>query len=120
MSWPRFCASSSRAKVESPLILIRSIGSICTAIFRLIDPPERTASATGVERRSDMARNAAGRHQHCIEPHVADAGVGIVREPHLGGGRDALALARGDRPGGIVQLLARLDLDEDQQGAAAG
>src|SRR5215510_8731708 len=38
MEWPRFWASSSRAKVESPRILIRSIGSICTAIFRLIDP----------------------------------------------------------------------------------
>ena len=39
--WPRFCASSSRAKVESPLMLIRWIGSICTAIFRLMDLPFR-------------------------------------------------------------------------------
>ena len=30
---PRFCASSSRAKVESPAILMLSIGSIWTAIF---------------------------------------------------------------------------------------
>src|SRR3954468_18380860 len=128
MPWPRFCASSSRAKVESPLILIRSIGSICTAILRLIDPPKRVAPsvtvqkpdfgigplAAGVERRRDMARNPPGRHQHCIEAHVADAGVGVVREPHLRGGRHPLALARGYRPGGIVQVLARLDLDEYQ------
>ena len=33
---PRCCASSSSAKVESPRMLIRSIGSMCTAIFRLI------------------------------------------------------------------------------------
>ena len=47
-------------------------------------------------------------------------GVRVVREPDLGGGRDALALALGHRPGGIVEVLARLDLDEDQQRAAAG
>ncbi len=37
----RFCASSSRAKVELPLMLIRSIGSICTAILRLMAPFRR-------------------------------------------------------------------------------
>src|SRR6516165_6126748 len=76
MAWPRFCASSSSAKVESPRMLIRSIGSICTAMFRRIDAPREcfgtaschsTASAAGVESRGDMTRNTAGRHQHGIE-----------------------------------------------------
>src|SRR5262245_1782998 len=39
MACPRCCASRSRAKVESPRMLIRSIGSICTATLRVIDCP---------------------------------------------------------------------------------
>src|SRR4051812_10960739 len=113
MPWPRFCASSSRAKVESPLILIRSIGSICTAIFRLIDPPERATSAAGVECRSDMARNPSRRHQDSVEADVADARVLMTRQPRLGGSGDAQALARSHRPRGVVESRARLDLDED-------
>src|SRR5712691_3798107 len=36
MAWPRACASSNSANVESPRMLIRSIGSICTATVRPI------------------------------------------------------------------------------------
>src|SRR5262245_35480697 len=39
MACPRCCASRSKAKVESPRMLIRSIGSICTATLRVIDCP---------------------------------------------------------------------------------
>src|SRR5215471_12663315 len=39
MAWPRRCASRSSAKVESPRMLIRSIGSICTATFSVIGSP---------------------------------------------------------------------------------
>src|SRR5215471_21744253 len=129
MAWPRFCASSSSAKVESPRMLIRSIGSICTAMFRRIDAPRTcfgtasrypTASAAGVKRRGDMTRNTAGRHQHGIEANIADAVIGVLREPDLGGGGDAQPLAIRDRPCGVVQSVAGLDLDEHQQAAAAG
>src|SRR6516164_9375123 len=129
MAWPRFCASSSSAKVESPRMLIRSIGSICTAMFRRIDAPRTcfgtasshpTASATGVESRGDMMRNTARRHQHGIEADIADAIIGVSRQPRLGGGGDAQALAISDRPCGVVQSLAGLDLDEHQQASAAG
>src|SRR5215510_3336377 len=183
MAWPRFCASSSSAKVESPRMLIRSIGSICTATFKRIDAPRTcfptanshpTASAasavdlkflslrlearlgtsnpkppqshkvasvplipkfasegatrvcelrnrdTSVERRGDMPRNAARRHQHGIETDIADAIIGVSRQPRLGGGGDAQALAIGDRPRGVVQCFAGLDLDEHQQASAAG
>src|ERR1700746_2556505 len=128
MPWPRFCASSSSAKVESPRMLIRSIGSICTAMFRRIDAPRTcfgaaschpTASAAGVESRGDMTRNTAWRHQHGIEADIADAVIAVSREPRLGGGGDAQALAIGDGPCGVVQSFARLDLDEHQQAAAA-
>src|SRR6188472_1095974 len=51
MAWPRFCASRSSAKVESPRILIRSIGSICTATFSIVlfppDFPRGGKSANG-------------------------------------------------------------------------
>src|SRR5215467_13605974 len=129
MAWPRFCASSSSAKVESPRMLIRSIGSICTAMFRRIDAPrtclgtascQPTASATGVESRGDMPRNASRRHQHGIETDIADAIISVSRQPRFGGGGDAQALAIGNRPRGIVQSLAGLDLDEHQEASAAG
>src|SRR3984893_15640984 len=118
MPWPRFCASSSSAKVESPRMLIRSIGSICTAIFRRIDAPRTcfgaasshpTAAAAGVERRGDMQRKTARRPQHGIETNIADAVIAVLREPHLGSGGDAQALAIGDGPCGVVQFFARLD-----------
>src|SRR6266542_4836122 len=121
MAWPRFCASSSSAKVESPRMLIRSIGSICTATFRVIIPPKilfanasyhPIASAAGVESRGDMARNTPGRHQHRIETDIADTRIGVSRQPSLGGRDNAQALAISNRPGGVVQLFARLDLDE--------
>src|SRR5262249_4342738 len=62
-----------------------------------------------------MARNPARRHQHCVEADIADAIVWIMREPHLGGADDARALALGHRPGGIIERLTRLDLDEHQE-----
>src|SRR6266700_5923059 len=130
MAWPRSCASSSSAKVESPRMLIRSIGSICTAMFRRIDAPRTcfgtaschpTASAAAsVESRGDMTRNTARRHQHGIEADIADAIIGVSRQPRLGGGGDAQALAIGDRPCGVVQLVSGLDLDAHQQASAAG
>src|SRR5215467_16336995 len=130
MAWPRFCASSSSAKVESPRMLIRSIGSICTATFRRIHLPAATGmpaykagttdpamSLTRVERRRDMARDAAGCHEHGVEADVLDALVAMACEPGLGGGDDALALPVAHRPGRVVERVARLHLDEDQQRA---
>src|SRR5215467_3273212 len=86
-------------------MLIRSIGSICTAMFRRIDAPRTcfgtaschpTASAAGVEGRGDMTRNTARRHQHGIETDIADAIIGVSRQPRLGGG-DAQALSSRSR-----------------------
>src|SRR5919197_4975565 len=128
MAWPRSCASNSSAKVESPRMLIRSIGSICTATFNVIAAPKLffanasyhpIASAAGVESREDMARNTPRRHQHRIETDIADTRVGESRQPSLSGCDDAQALAISDRPSGVVQLFACLDLDEQQQASAA-
>src|SRR5688500_8799366 len=48
MAWRRRCASRSRAKVESPRMLIRSIGSIWTATLRLIRfPRQPSGNANG-------------------------------------------------------------------------
>src|SRR5215470_6559505 len=127
MVWPRFCASSSIAKVESPRMLIRSIGSICTAMFRLIIDPKyfpnvsrhAIALAAHIKSRGDMTRNPARCDQDGIEAHVADAVIGISRKPSRGSGDNAQTLAVGDRPGRIVQSIARLHLDEYQQASAS-
>ena len=63
-------------------------------------------------RRADAP--AGGRDQHDIEAHVAARIVRMAREPELGSGDDAALLALADRLGGIGELLARLDLDEDE------
>jgi len=55
-----------------------------------------------------MARNPARRHQHCIEADIADAIIGELRQPRLGGRDNAPALAFRDRPGGVIESLARL------------
>src|SRR5262249_5712110 len=128
MACPRFCASSNSANVESPRMLIRSMGSICTATFRVIVAPKNCcdnasfypiALAAGVEGRGDMAWNPARRHQDGVETDIADVVISISRQPCFGGGDDAQALAVGDRPSGIVQSFARLHLHEDQQAPAS-
>ena len=67
-----------------------------------------------------MPGNPSRRHQHGIEPDIANAIVGILREPGLGSRNDTGALSLGHRPGGFVLVRTRLDLDEDQQASAAG
>src|SRR5262249_62357164 len=67
-----------------------------------------------------MAWNPARRHQHRVEADIADAIIGIMREPHLGGADDARALPVGHRPGGVIERLARLDLDEYQEMPPSG
>ena len=61
-----------------------------------------------------MHRKAAGRDQHDIEAHVAGGVLRMARQPEFGCGDDAALLALADRLGGIIELLARLDLDEDE------
>jgi hypothetical protein len=49
-----------------------------------------------------------------------DALVGVARKPCFGRRSDACALTRRHRPGGIVEIIARLDFDEYQQPPAPG
>jgi len=55
--------------------------------------------------------------QHDIEAYVAARIPRMARQPEFGGGDDAALLALADRLGGILELLARLDLDEDEDAA---
>src|SRR5580704_13029990 len=66
-----------------------------------------------------MARDAAGRDQDGVDAHVLERVIALAGEPGFGGGRDARALAVGDRPGRILDRVARLHLDEDQKPSAA-
>src|SRR5262245_34790150 len=61
MAWPRSCASSSKAKVESPRMLIRSIGSICTATLSFIGPPGGPA-----QYPSSNANATLTFYPHCV------------------------------------------------------
>ena len=60
------------------------------------------------------------RDQDRIEPDVANADVGISRQPSLGCGNDARPLAFGHRPGRLFQIRPRFDFHEDQQASAPG
>src|SRR5882724_3968754 len=60
MPWPRFSASSSSAKVESPRMLMRAMGSIWTATFNFMGESvywlwDRSGSGAGIERRQQIA-----------------------------------------------------------------
>src|SRR5262245_447244 len=66
-----------------------------------------------------MPRNPSRRDQHGVE---ADVLYGINRiggKPRLRGCDNARPLTVGDRPGRVVELLARFNLDEDQELAPA-
>ena len=66
-----------------------------------------------------MARKPPRCDQDGIKTDIADAVISISREPSLCSGDDTQTLAIGDRPGGVVQLVTRLDLDEYQQRPAS-
>src|SRR5262249_7802330 len=68
-----------------------------------------------VECRRDVSWDPPRRHQHGVEADVLDTRIGKPREPCLGCGNDAGALTVGDRPGRIIEVLARLYFDEDQE-----
>src|SRR5207253_4433051 len=77
------------------------------------------ASAARVKSRRDMPRKTPRGDQDGIKTDIADAVISISCEPSLGSGGNAQTLAIGDRPGGVVQSVTRLDLDEYQQGSAS-
>ena len=66
-----------------------------------------------------MARDAARRDQHRVEPDVALGVLGMRGEPGAGRRRDPVLLTRQKRFGGAVERAARLHLDEHQHAAAA-
>jgi hypothetical protein len=61
-----------------------------------------------------VARQFAGRHQDRVEADIAETVAAVGGEPGFRRRGDALLLSWRDRPRGVVELRARLDLDEDQ------
>src|ERR1043166_56212 len=124
MPWPRFWASRSSAKVESPRMLMRAMGSIWTATFSFIWGVRSASSGdaflrAGVECRQEMAWQASWRNQHGVETHLEFCMLGMRHQPCLRRIDDALLLARRHGPGGIIQAGAGLDLDKGDQIALA-
>src|SRR5262249_44018999 len=71
------------------------------------------------ESIDDVARQSAGRDDNDIE---ADFAIGVPRmacEPQSGGGQDALPRSFGHGLQRRIYAGARLDLDKDQDAAAA-
>jgi hypothetical protein len=69
----------------------------------------------GIERVGQMPGHFPGRYQNDVKADEA-LGVGrMPRKPELGGAKDASSAAFGHRHGGIVGVIARLDLDEDER-----
>src|SRR5271167_3196069 len=123
--WPRACASRSRAKVESPAMRMRAIGSICTATVRGMGiHSDAMAAAGSVDfqpiRGRGMAGKAPGRDEDGVAPEGQSGRPGVSREPDPGGPRDAPPFGRADRGGGVVEVGARLHLDERDRAASSG
>src|ERR1700738_1301799 len=115
--WPRFCSSSSSAKVESPRMLILAMGSIWTATFNFICWSAscfggKEFSGAGVESRQQMARQPPRRNQDSVETELEFGVFGVRHQPGLCGSDDARLLARRHRIGGVIEAGAGLDLDE--------
>ena len=62
-----------------------------------------------------MARRIAGRDQHGVEAHIVHRRIGIGRKIGLGRRDDALALPFGHRLRRLVEIVARLHFDEEQE-----
>src|SRR6266516_5533952 len=146
MGNPRACASSSRANVESPRMLIRSMGSICTATFKLMVAAARLCRAAGkrprrrliaskrlgpkplnkcglrsrarIERRDDVARPSPRHNEHRIEADFGGCVFGMTGEPSLGRRGDPAALAFAHRFRRILEPSAGFELDEDEDATA--
>ena len=77
-------------------------------------------SRAGIEGIDDVARHLAGRNDDDVETNFAVGVIGVARAPQFCGADDPAFVALGHRFHCIVDALARLDLDKDQNAAAAG
>ena len=76
--------------------------------------PSREVTSVGFERRWNMARDMAWRHQDCVKPDMTLDVIGMVGEPDRGGGGDPPLLARQERFRGIVEPVTSFHFDENQ------
>ena len=67
-----------------------------------------------------MARHHARREDDNIETDFAIGAIGVSRPPQFGGADDTALAAVGHRLHRLLDAIARLDLDEDQDAAPAG
>src|SRR5690606_2918715 len=77
----------------------------------------RSARAPGV---AQVARQAPGAHRDQVETQGEAGEVGTAQQEQLGGAHGALALALAERGERLLEIGARLDLDEGEQTAAPG
>src|SRR6476619_5942570 len=118
MPWPRCWASRSNAKVESPRMLMRAMGSIWTATFSFIwgyPALGGWGSRDGVEGCQEMAWQASWCNRHGVETHLEFCMLGMRDQPCLRGIDDALLLARRHGINRLIEAGARLDLDKGDQ-----
>ena len=74
----------------------------------------------GIERVGQMPGHFPRRYQNDVKADEALCVAGMPRQPELGGAKNAPSAAFGHRQGGIVGMIARLDLDEDERVPSPG
>src|SRR5690349_20710780 len=96
------------AKVESPVMLMLSIGSICTATRSVI-------SVFHDEGVGDMSRPLVGGDRDDVKAADSERRPGVARHPAAGRRGDAARLIIGHRLDGAVGINPDLHLDRSEE-----
>src|ERR1700722_1361846 len=124
MLWPRAWASRRSAKVESPAMRMRSIGSICAATVRGMGVRSRARSGFqgSVDLKPIRVRLVTGKPPPRDEDGVAPQGQAcrprVSREPYARGAGDPPPLSRADRNRRDFEIGPRVDFDKGDRAAA--
>src|ERR1700722_16904215 len=125
MRWPRAWASRRSAKVESPAMRMRSIGSICAATIRGMGIRSRARSGFqgSVDLKPIRVRVVTGKPPSCDEDRVAPQcqtrRPWVAHEPNARGAADSPPFGRADCNPRDFQLGPRFDFDKGDRAAAS-
>src|SRR5271170_4525875 len=118
MQWPRAWASRRSAKVESPAMRMRSIGSICTATVRVmgVRSKERRGFRGSVDHEPIRVRLVTGkpppRDEYGVTPQRQARRPRVAHEPNARGAGDSPPLGRADRNRRDFEIGPRFDFDK--------
>src|ERR1700722_20096034 len=117
MLWPRAWASSRSAKVESPAMRMRSIGSICTAMVKVMGVRSKVEGILGslylepIRVRLVTGKPPA-RDEDGVAPQCQTRRPWVAHQPNACGPGDSPPLGRADRDRRDFQIGPRFDFDK--------